>query len=673
VKKHCVYLICICLFGVVWRLYCFAGFVMGDDPAYADYVLSILNGSYPSLCDTCVFSFRPVLLLSTAACMKLFGWNQFSFVLPILLCSVATIPVVYLLGKQLFDGSAGLVAAFLLAVYPLNVSHATTMTNDIMLSFLIALSALFFMQAMAGSGRKALLCFMISGVVLGLAMGVKINSAAVIVLFCAVFLFDGIKRRAINRGALLFFAAWGAVQGVFFLVYQLKTGNPFAHLQAEFIFNNKYIASGYDGTWHQVKNILLYYPRYMFCFLAEGHQGYRFHPYGYFYYVFAAAVAFLVIAKERPAVFPLVWAGYLFAVMEFSPLKLLPVYQPIHRLPRFLEILTVPVVLLIGLCITRAWKQNVVSRVLCIAVVAALTASSLYEAHKKSFFYRDSIRDGKRAYEFVKDRAFPQVITDQEMKNLLLFHSRFSLRSTLKSFEYNQPRYQQGSLLIFGGSRRQDMPPSYTGQFYPRAHQLQRWKKVIEFDEENYVWRPRDLVVYEVVRPGQPEKGPYQRHDHLKTGRLRRQVMSHGFTRVVDEVDVGSRQSEYRHGYRIVNQTWHGSRTFSYPGGKRIEDDGRGFKGHNSFMVRNCRVNKAMKIIKRVDAGVVPQQSKVYINNNLAGVWRIARDGRTGNWRDAAFTVPGRFVTAEDISVREEYLSSPVDINVFFYLFLQPK
>lgn len=66
----------------------FSGFVSGDDPNYADRAYTIIRGYYPSLCKTCVFAFRPILLFSTAIPLKYLGWSEFNFILPILLSSL---------------------------------------------------------------------------------------------------------------------------------------------------------------------------------------------------------------------------------------------------------------------------------------------------------------------------------------------------------------------------------------------------------------------------------------------------------------------------------------------------------------------------------------------------------------------------------------------------------
>ena len=356
---------------------------MGDDPGYANYAATILKGTYPPLCDTCVFSFRPVLLFSIASCLKIFGWNQFSFILPILISSIVSICIIYLIGKLLFDKATGLLAAFLLTIFPLNLVHSTTMTNDIMLSFLIATSVLFFMKGLMGERKREVLYFSLSGFVLGIAIGVKINSLVIILFYFIVLVFDGIKNRRFKKNAFFLFAVWLFVQSIFCFVYYLKTKDPFAHIHTEMIFNNKYIASDYVNNWLYLKNILLYYPRYMFGILKEGHYGYTFLPYGYFYFVLPIAIFYLIIKRDKKAALPLFWLIYLFLIMEFAPLRITPYYQPIHRLPRFIEIITFPSLLLLSYCLKDAYQRNIFLKLFSLITEISLTFTSLYHAHKK--------------------------------------------------------------------------------------------------------------------------------------------------------------------------------------------------------------------------------------------------------------------------------------------------
>ena len=188
----------ILVFALFLRLLFFVGFALGDDPNYADRVYAIIEGYYPSLCKTCVFAFRPILLFFTALPLKYFGWSEFSFILPVLLSSLISICLIYALGKFLFDQKTGLLAAFCLAIFPLNIVHATTMSNDIMLSMLMALSMLLFLKGLEAHGKKTVVYLTLSGFVLGVSVGVKINALPVVGLFILIALLNRWQKRNLD-------------------------------------------------------------------------------------------------------------------------------------------------------------------------------------------------------------------------------------------------------------------------------------------------------------------------------------------------------------------------------------------------------------------------------------------------------------------------------------------
>jgi len=487
----------IVLFGTALRLALFSGFVMGDDPGYADFISRILQGTYPPFCDTCVFSFRPLVLYPSALSMAVLGWSPFSFVLPVLLSSIFTIYVIYWIGTILFNRPAALLAAFLLTVFPLNLVHATTMTNDIVLSFCIALSVLFFLKAVTTENKTSYINYLLSGMVLGACMGIKINSLSVIGLFIITLAALALAERRFRQDSLFLFAGWLFVQALFCFIYYLKTNDPFAHIHTEITFNRRFITSSYPNTWQHVREMLLFYPRYMFGIVEEGHPGYTFKPYGYFYCLLPLVILLCPFFRNKKVYFPILWVVYLFAVMEFSAISIRPYYQPIHRLPRFIEILTVPTVLLTAFFLSALYTKNRFLKFIVLGILLFLTGTSLFYGVKKAHFYRDSIADGKKAFALIQWREFNQIITDHEMKNLLLFHRQFKNRNRIKSFEYDHPAFTKNSILIFGGSRRQDMPPSYTLQFYP-ATIPHDWRKIAEIESPRRLWRPKNLVFYKI-------------------------------------------------------------------------------------------------------------------------------------------------------------------------------
>jgi len=489
----------IIILALLIRTLCFSGFVLGDDPNYTDYARTIIDGSYPPLCDLCVFAFRPVLLYSIGLSLKWLGWSEFNFVLPILLSSLISIYLIYRLAELLFDKNTGLLAALLLAVYPLDVVHATTMSNDIMLGMLVALSMLLLLKGLKGRGRGLALCFTASGIVLGIATGVKINAIPIIGVFILIISYIAWRERRFNRGTMLFLISWVLIQTIFSVTYYLKTGDGFAHIHTELMFNKKFNPSGFVDTAECLKKALLYYPQHMLCLKIEGHPGYCFYPYGFVFPVFFLGVFYFVWKREEKAVIPLMWFAYLFLMMEFTPLRISPSYQPIHRLIRFLAIMSIPALLVVAYFLKRVYQERMAGRVIALLLVAGLFATSLHQAYRKSYCYRDCMSDARVAHDIIRYMPHVQVISDDEMKKSLIFYNQGENRDTFKSFDCDKPRYLQDSLVILGGARRPDMQNLYAENFVRSIKPQSNWVKICEVEGKKEAWRKSNLVIYRIV------------------------------------------------------------------------------------------------------------------------------------------------------------------------------
>lgn len=485
------------LLGIALRLVMFAGFVLGDDPSYADLVHEILQGHYPPLSgpEVNLFSFRPLFLLPVAASMKLFGWSEFSFVLPVLLCSVLSIYVVYGIGLRLWDKSTGLLAALLYTFFPLNLVHATTMTNDIMIAFLIALSSLLFIMGLQAASKNAALFFALAGVALGLGTGVKINSQAALGIYAVYLAVCFFRHEQVPKSALWLFVTWVLVQAAFCIVYYSQTGNPLSHITSELAFRQQHAEHAQPKTWEHIRWLLLIYPRHMFCLLKEGFPGYNFLSYGYFYWVLPFALLYSAVTRDKRIVFPVIWFIFLFLFIEFAFVNLWP-YRPIVRLPRGLEIITVPTVLLIGSSIVAAYRKNRLLRWLSVITVIFLTTTSLYHAGKKAWYYRDATTDARMAFAIIQERPESTVITDGEMQYVLRFYSKYRNNERIKAFTDSDAKYPKGSFVIWGGGRTM-MPLMFVRKRLPKEIP-QHWKKVAEIEGKKRPWRVTNLVIYEV-------------------------------------------------------------------------------------------------------------------------------------------------------------------------------
>jgi 4-amino-4-deoxy-L-arabinose transferase-like glycosyltransferase len=117
---------------------------------------------------------------------KLFGISEYSTALFFTLCSLGTVIAVYLIGKQLFTAATGLIAAFLLSIFPLDIIYATQVGPEVPFSLFACLSILWFLKAY-GSDRRYRLYGLLSGAGLGAANLFK-ETFILVPVCCAVYI-----------------------------------------------------------------------------------------------------------------------------------------------------------------------------------------------------------------------------------------------------------------------------------------------------------------------------------------------------------------------------------------------------------------------------------------------------------------------------------------------------
>jgi len=115
-----------------------------------------------------LFKHPPLYNYLIALNYKLFGSGHLSAVSVSIIFGCLMIPVVFLLGKELYDERVGLLAALLLCADPVHWVCSEKIWMETTLSFFILLSALLFIY-----GRKRPFCLLLSGVAVGLAMLTK--------------------------------------------------------------------------------------------------------------------------------------------------------------------------------------------------------------------------------------------------------------------------------------------------------------------------------------------------------------------------------------------------------------------------------------------------------------------------------------------------------------------
>src|SRR5262245_13789002 len=111
--------------GLALRLRYWSGSGLLDDPVFFQFIDNIASRGVIQTAGESNFTYRVTWWIPTVLSCRMFGLTETGLILPILAASVLGIGVVYLLGTLLDSRAAGVIAAALLIVLPLDVAWST--------------------------------------------------------------------------------------------------------------------------------------------------------------------------------------------------------------------------------------------------------------------------------------------------------------------------------------------------------------------------------------------------------------------------------------------------------------------------------------------------------------------------------------------------------------------
>ncbi len=346
----------IALFGLALRLIFFSGIGTSDDLAYTRYAHNAGEGIQDSVL---TLSTRIGVTYVTAFSYKLFGVNDFSSTLFVLLTSIGNIILVYYFGKLLLNEKVGLMSSFLISIFPLEVVYATKLLTDIPSAFFMALSVYFFLYAELKSHKK--INYFLSGIFLGIGYLIR-ESALLIGLFFIIYL---IYKRQIKKE--YFIAAFGFViifAVELFILYKL-TGNPFfRYTTVQDYLQQAYIHYGYFGRLNMPEG-LLHYP---YIILTDP-------LISFFYFFIIISLIYFIFNKRQNANILFFWFIPLLLYLSFGSASLTK-YLPFKADPRYLSVITVPGILLLAVFLTD--KKIIIGKYAKPFILALLFVSSIF-------------------------------------------------------------------------------------------------------------------------------------------------------------------------------------------------------------------------------------------------------------------------------------------------------
>jgi hypothetical protein len=633
--------------GCLQLLY-FCGFGLGDDVAYDALATQIRDTGYPRAEGTLVFAGRPLLLLAIAGSYHLFGQHEMSFVLPVMAAALLSVCAVYTIGRLLGGRAAGLVAAAVLMTSTLHVTHATTMTNDIVGAALLGVAGV--LGAAAASrrdGSAATLLAAGAGVAAASSGAVK-NSFLLLAVPLLLLLAGRLaaRQRLVPAVGVLAGAALGAALiAVFFLA---TAGDPLAGLRVELAFNRAHLLE--TASERPLRETLLFYPRILLGTAFVGPPGFEWRPAGLFFPVAFAASAAAALLKNRPAAATGAVMCVMLLILQFWPLQLSP-YVPVHRLPRFLYPTLLPGAIVIGLVASRFAAHGRTATMLVAAGFAALAWNNLAHASRAVTVHTDSMVDPRFAASLAMNATGP-VVADEELIAYMGVRARADRRDPVLLRLTPTVAPPRSSMVIVGGSRRPELDAAYPMTAAPEIIPPE-WVPLLSLPGEPRPWRSVRGTVYVVARKG---------------GQVPREMLhstcpAAAGWRLRDVIDVGDPEAEHAHEYQADEVTWRGGRVLRESGADTW-DDGVAFTGTQEFVGRELTPGRALCVAKRVDPRVARQRSRIESDGAEPSPFRVEAAGN-GEWGRAVAMLPAEAVTGPELRLRERFVSSTIDVNAF--------
>lgn len=390
-----VMLLLIVIFGIVLRLAFFSGIGTSDDLAYTSYANSLIKGEVQR--NTLSLSTRLGLIYPVSVLYSILGVNDFSSVLFVMLAAIGNIILIFYFGKLLFSEKIGLISAFLLSFFPLEVVYSTKLLSDLPSAFFMALGVYLFLYS-EKKKTNPLLCIL-SGICIGIGYLIR-ESALLIGLFFVAYIVY--KRRIkwnyflVPIGILMIFAFES------FVFYQL-TGNPFFRTEE----SQKYlaeVAKVHDNFGRlEFPSGLFHYP---YIILTSKLLSMFYVP------IFAASL-YCIFYRKKKSYEMLLWFIPLLLYLSFGSASFSQ-YMPFRAVDRYLEIVTIPGILLLAFFADE--KNNIIKTFLKPFALIFLLLTSIV------FIYlhgeRNSLDNLKTAYDSIQNLDKPAYIDERSLMAL---------------------------------------------------------------------------------------------------------------------------------------------------------------------------------------------------------------------------------------------------------------
>lgn len=417
--KTMAMLMLILIFGLALRLFFFRGFEGSDDLGYYDFAHKVTQHKFDHKGH--FHSTRIGVIYPTAFFYILFGINEITSNLLPLLTSLSSIMLIFSIGKFLFDEKTGLIAAFLLSFYPVNVIYSSVLYVDFPASFFIALGVFLFLRAEKKKSKIAHLFYLSSGISIGIAYLMKELSILIILFFLSYVIYKGRLRLEYLLKYLLAAAGFLLIFSFEMFYYASQSLSPFFRITNAESQSTSYVINHFQNYFGP-KIWLRLFVHYPYVILSDIEAR-------YFYMLFLVSIAYFIIKKKRETYTLMFWIIPVFLFLNFGSNSFRS-YVPLPATMRYLDVLTIPCILLSAYFLNKKFFPN--KKILVPCLIAFLLLISLYSMYFEE--RRFSIISVKEAKLFLESKSGITIYSDQKTSLILKYLFNFGRDESIFMF-----------------------------------------------------------------------------------------------------------------------------------------------------------------------------------------------------------------------------------------------
>jgi len=390
--KEIVILILVVFVGIVLSYIFYSGpFVYYDDNYYILSAHQMLQGTFRPNGNP--FTVETLTIASIALSFLLFGYGLLQAALPSLVEYLATIIVIFFLGRKMFNDYFGGVASFLYATAPFVVGYTTRALPDIFTGLTVAIACYYLYDAIEFKPERAMF---LAGFFIALTMLVKTAGAIMIASFVIglAYLYAHKKFRKYKRMLAYAFVGMAIPLLIMMFYFYLLTGNPLFNLHS-------YAGIVNSAPTTVFKNISAFNISINPLYLFNVNQDPYTFPIGIIF-ILAFAGMILGIAKKKISIETFSLLALIPVLYFFFGTKSLNHYTPIAVVSRYLAIVAAPIAILAAytlnaLYISLRKESKAVASFIIIAIIFYSVFLNL-STYRALYYYNLGVRSYNTIY-----------------------------------------------------------------------------------------------------------------------------------------------------------------------------------------------------------------------------------------------------------------------------------